>query len=114
MSGKKKAPAQPNMDGLTEDWNRVTALRAQEHAAAQTPAAAPAPSAPSAPQKEEPEKTRRSWYVERDAAEAFQAAVDDVHHATRRPKHEVASLLLRAAAERADEVADKISHTYHA
>ncbi|MFD0804319.1 hypothetical protein ACFQZU_23795, partial [Streptomonospora algeriensis] len=73
-----------------------------------------APVQPQAAPPAEPEKTRRSWYVDKAAAEAFQAAVDDIHHATRAPKHEVASRLLRAAAEHADGVSDAIKHEYHA
>lgn len=48
--------------------------------------------------------TRRSWYTATAAADAFQAAVDDLHHHTRVPKHEVVAALLRAAAEQAPKV----------
>lgn len=54
-------------------------------------------------------KTRRSWYTSTTAADAFQAAVDDLHHATRVPKHEVVAALLRAAVEQAPKV-EKILH----
>lgn len=49
-------------------------------------------------------KTRRSWYTSAAAADAFQAAVDDIHHATRLPKHEVVAALLQAAVEQAAKV----------
>ncbi|WP_157856404.1 hypothetical protein [Actinacidiphila yeochonensis] len=48
--------------------------------------------------------TRRSWYVSTGAAETFQAAVDDIHHTTRLPKHLVVAALLEAAAGQADRV----------
>lgn len=49
-------------------------------------------------------KTRRSWYTSVVAADAFQRAVDDLHHATRVPKHEVVAALLQAAIEQAPKV----------
>lgn len=54
-------------------------------------------------------KTRRSWYTSAAAADAFQAAVDDIHHATRVPKHEVVAALLQAAVEQAPKVEKKLS-----
>ncbi|MFK0113979.1 hypothetical protein [Streptomyces sp. NPDC091217] len=53
-------------------------------------------------------KTRRSWYTSADAADAFQAAVDDIHHATRVPKHEVVAALLKAAVEQAPKVEKRL------
>ncbi|MDX3516105.1 hypothetical protein PV755_45670 [Streptomyces caniscabiei] len=53
-------------------------------------------------------KTRRSWYTSTAAADAFQAAVDDLHHATRVPKHEVVAALLQAAVEQAPKVERKL------
>lgn len=54
-------------------------------------------------------KTRRSWYTSAEAADAFQAVVDDIHHATRVPKHEVVAALLQAAVEQAPKVEKKLS-----
>ncbi|MGW1364850.1 hypothetical protein ACWCQP_46545, partial [Streptomyces chartreusis] len=51
--------------------------------------------------------TRRSWYMKTTAADAFQAAVDDIHHSTRVPKHEVVAALLEAAVAQADRVQRK-------
>ncbi|MFI2207658.1 hypothetical protein ACH47Z_44855 [Streptomyces sp. NPDC020192] len=53
-------------------------------------------------------KTRRSWYTSAAAADAFQAVVDDIHHATRVPKHEVVAALLQAAVEQAPKVEKKL------
>jgi hypothetical protein len=52
--------------------------------------------------------TRRSWYTSTAAADAFQTAVDDLHHHTRVPKHEVVAALLRAAIEQAPKVEQKL------
>ncbi|MFG3223091.1 hypothetical protein [Streptomyces sp. NPDC048185] len=53
-------------------------------------------------------KTRRSWYTSAAAADAFQAVVDDIHHATRVPKHEVVAALLEAAVEQAPAVEKRL------
>jgi len=62
-------------------------------------------------------KTRRSWYTSVSSADAFQAAVDDIHHATRVPKHEVVAALLEAAVAQSDRVQRKLtpkeSHASH-
>ncbi|MFF7366046.1 hypothetical protein [Streptomyces sp. NPDC008125] len=57
--------------------------------------------------------TRRSWYTRATAVDAFQRAVDDIHHATRTPKHEVVAALLEAAAGQADRVQRRLSHASH-
>ncbi|WP_432182780.1 hypothetical protein [Streptomyces sp. NBC_00063] len=48
--------------------------------------------------------TRRSWYTTAAATEALSAAVDDIHFATRVPKHEVVAALFQAAADQAPAV----------
>ncbi|MFJ6473912.1 hypothetical protein ACIQJ8_35765 [Streptomyces globisporus] len=53
--------------------------------------------------------TRRSWYTRATAADAFQAAVDDIHHATRAPKHEVVAALLEAAVKESDRVRARLA-----
>ncbi|WP_433860096.1 hypothetical protein [Streptomyces kronopolitis] len=58
-------------------------------------------------------KTRRSWYTSSDAADLFQVAVDDIHHATRVPKHEVVAALLEAAVGQAERVQRKLSKKAH-
>ncbi|MGW1008194.1 hypothetical protein [Streptomyces sp. NPDC002520] len=59
--------------------------------------------------------TRRSWYTKTTAADAFQAAVDDIHHSTRVPKHEVVAALLEAAVAQSERVGRKLgkSHASH-
>lgn len=54
-------------------------------------------------------KTRRSWYTSTSAADAFTAVVDDIHHATRIPKHEVVAALMEAAVERRDQVEKRLA-----
>ena len=73
-----------------------------------SPAPAPVPEARAA-------MTRRSWYVKTAAADAFQKAVDDIHHSTRVPKHEVVAALLEAAVGQTDRVQRKLgrSHASH-
>lgn len=48
--------------------------------------------------------TRRSWYTSEASADAFSDAVDEIHYATRVPKHEVVAALLRAAVAQAPQV----------
>lgn len=59
--------------------------------------------------------TRRSWYTRTAVADSFQAAVDDIHHATRVPKHEVVAALLEAAVAQAGRVQQTLekSHASH-
>jgi hypothetical protein len=59
--------------------------------------------------------TRRSWYTKTSAADAFQVAVDDIHHSTRVPKHEVVAALMEAAVAQAERVGRKLgkSHASH-
>lgn len=40
---------------------------------------------------------RRSWYMPKASADALADAVEDLHYATRRPKHEVLAALIDAA-----------------
>jgi hypothetical protein len=67
--------------------------------------------------KAAPTMTRRSWYVDAAAADAFQSAVDDIHHATRTPKHLVVAALLQAAVDQGERVQKKLtpkgSHASH-
>ncbi|MFB8044174.1 hypothetical protein ACFC8F_23170 [Streptomyces hydrogenans] len=53
--------------------------------------------------------TRRSWYLKTSSADEFQAAVDDIHHATRVPKHEVVAALLEAAVAQRERVETRLA-----
>ena len=44
-------------------------------------------------------KSHRSWYLDARIADEFAAAVDDIHHRTRRPKHEVLAAAVLVALE---------------
>jgi hypothetical protein len=122
MSGGKKTSA-PDMSGVTDDWSKLAQMR-REHGTA--PAAdvdeapAPAPEVTHAQHRaaeaaairrasQREEKTRRSWYTSTEAADAFTAAVDDIHHATRVPKHEVVAALMKAAVARASDVEKQLA-----
>lgn len=109
MSAARKKPTSPDLGGLKDDWQRLAALRQQEQQTTQPSASSPPPP----PTSPKPEMTRRSWYVERGAAEAFQRAVDDIHYATRVPKHIVAGRLFRLAAAQADRITEELSHESH-
>jgi hypothetical protein len=76
-----------------------------------SPAPAPAP----VPEVVRQTMTRRSWYVKTAAADAFQEAVDDIHHSTRVPKHEVVAALLEAAVGQTERVQRKLgkAHVSH-
>lgn len=55
------------------------------------------------------EMTRRSWYTTTTAADAFTTAVDDIHFATRIPKHQVVAALMEAAAAQAPRVQARLA-----
>ncbi len=108
MSAARKKPAAPDMGALKDDWGRLTEMRRQEHEQQNAPEETPTPPSSSQSSAARPTMTRRSWYVDSEVADAFQAAVDDIHFATRVPKNVVVSRLLQAATERADEVAKNL------
>lgn len=47
---------------------------------------------------------RRSWYMAKQTADALAAVVEDLHYATRKPKHVVLSELVAVALEHQAEV----------
>lgn len=124
--GKSK-PSGPDLGGLTDDWDRLQMMRQDEHAQGAAQPEAPAdPAPPDPPKKErkraaptekkaaagtgdEPRMTRRSWYATTSSVTALAEAVDDIHHATRVPKHEIVSKLFEAAADAAPQVRKKLS-----
>lgn len=113
MNARKKTSG-PDMGGLKDDWTRVTKLR-QEEQGSPPPEPVSATPEPSRPRPGKAEKTsgpvmsRRSWYAEQDAVESLAAVVDDIHFATRAPKHQIVSELFRAAAAAAPKVEKKLS-----
>lgn len=54
---------------------------------------------------------RRSWYMPAESAAALAAAVDDLHYATRQPKHAVLAALLAVALEHQDEARERLQGT---
>lgn len=55
-----------------------------------------------------PERVRRSWYMPADTAAALETAVEDLHFATRRPKHEVLAELIGLGLERAEDARQRL------
>lgn len=51
-----------------------------------------------------PARSHRSWYLDTRTADQLAAAVDDIHHATRRPKHEVLAAAVTVALEHRDDI----------
>lgn len=55
------------------------------------------------------EMDRRSWYMPRTIADALAEEIDELHHATRRPKWFVLSAIIAVAMEHQDEVRAKLN-----
>lgn len=53
--------------------------------------------------------TRRSWYLPKNAADELARVVDDLHYATRRPKHEVLGAIVAVALEHRDEIDQRLT-----
>jgi predicted transcriptional regulator len=51
---------------------------------------------------------RRSWYIPQDIADRVAAMVDDIHYATRRPKHEVLAAALAIAVEHQADILARV------
>lgn len=56
-----------------------------------------------------PATVRRSWYMPASSAEALARAIDDLHYATRRPKHEVIAALVAVALEHAEDARARLA-----
>ena len=97
----KESEAQPELTGLDQLTEQERARIEARKAGVAGQAPLPAP-----PQSEQlldhtdrdVSMTRRSWYVTQEASDALAAAVDDIHFATRAPKHAIASALFKLAA----------------
>lgn len=113
-AARRRAASTPDMGGLTDDWGKLAAIRKGEHGQEETK------EPKKSPRTAEPEsavtagtsmsrRSRRSWYADAQAAEELARVVDDIHHATRVPKHEVVSELFRAAVAAAPRVQKKLT-----
>jgi len=51
---------------------------------------------------------RRSWYMPRESADALAQLVDDLHYATRRPKHEVLAAVIAVALVHRSEIENRL------
>lgn len=56
-----------------------------------------------------PPMAHRSWYLAADVAERLAAVVDDIHFATRRPKHEVLGAAVAVALEHRDDIEARLA-----
>ena len=54
------------------------------------------------------EMDRRSWYMPRESADALAQLVDDLHYATRRPKHEVLAAVIAVALAHRSEIENRL------
>jgi hypothetical protein len=61
---------------------------------------------------EQPSKAvmdRRSWYMPRESADALAAAVEELHHVTRKPKHAVMAALVAVALDHLPDVEQRVA-----
>jgi hypothetical protein len=52
---------------------------------------------------------RRSWYLDATTADAFAEAIEDLHHITRRPKHEVLAVAFTIAMEHQADIRARLT-----
>lgn len=109
MSPRNPTPP-PDMSSLTGGPNALLG-RFGNRGGAPDPAPAPPP-APKVPARRKPSDDtmdRRSWYMSKAVADALAEEVDELHFATRRPKHEVLAALIAVAMEHGDEVRSRLA-----
>jgi hypothetical protein len=51
---------------------------------------------------------RRSWYMPRESADALAAAVEELHYATRRPKHVILAAMVSVALDHIEDVEQRV------
>ncbi|SCL21290.1 hypothetical protein [Micromonospora aurantiaca (nom. illeg.)] len=95
----KQLPASRGVDDL------LGVLR-QRHQPAAAAAPAARPATPAAVQMD-----RRSWYMRRDVADSLARALDDLHFATRQPKHVILAALVEHALADLDAIRDRLPDT---
>ncbi|WP_047892958.1 hypothetical protein [Micromonospora sp. RV43] len=92
----KQLPASRGVDDL------LGVLR-QRHQPAAPASAAVRPATPAAV-----EMDRRSWYMRRDVADSLARALDDLHYATRAPKHVILAAIVEHALADLDGIRDRL------
>lgn len=112
-AGRKQLPPPAGGDDLT-------AILRRRHEPAPAPAAAPerpaeqeARPARRTAAPASPVMDRRSWYMPKDVADQLAAAVDDLHFATRQPKHVVLAAIVAAAVDHLDDARARLGGTSH-
>lgn len=58
--------------------------------------------------KDENTTSRRSWYMDTASADNLTRLVDDLHYASRKPKHQVLAAIVAEAMERKDSIAARL------
>lgn len=51
---------------------------------------------------------RRSWYMPKESADALAAALEELHYATRQPKHAIMAALVAVALEHLEDVEQRV------
>lgn len=95
MSGKSLPPP-PGSDALTE-------LLRTRHADTDERSAPPPPRQPEPAASKTSTMDRRSWYMPKASAIALADAVDELHFATRQPKHAVMQAIVSVVLQHLDE-----------
>ena len=111
MSGKQLPPPSKG-DDLTA-LLRARRARTDDWPAPETPTAPePAPAAPAPVQRlaraKGPAMNRRSWYMPKESADALAAALEEMHYATRQPKHVIMAALVAVALEQLPAVEQRV------
>lgn len=106
MSAARRQPVPPpDMSGLSGANPLLSRFGADVPGPAPAARAVPPARRADAP----PTMDRRSWYMSKAVADALAEEVDELHYATRRPKHEVLAALIAVAMEHRDEVRARLT-----
>ncbi|GGZ27874.1 hypothetical protein [Streptomyces nitrosporeus] len=111
----KHLPSAAGGDDVAEMLRRRRVRTDDETPEPLTPVAPLAPLAPpavpgptTAPRSQGAGMDRRSWYMPQASADALAEIVDDLHYATRQPKHQVLRVLVEVALEHRSEIARRL------
>lgn len=99
-AARRQAVPPPDMSGLSSANPLLSRFGAD------VPGPAPAAPATAVPKSRSAgsEMDRRSWYMPKASADALAAAVEDLHFATRQPKHAVLAAIVEVALAHREDV----------